>query len=77
MDLKKGKIYIIKSNQTDNVYIGATTATLNTRLSQHKYDFKHYGGDGKRSYATSFEIVKYPDCYIELHSEHITLIDMN
>ena len=63
-----GKIYAIKSNQTDKVYIGSTIRPLNRRLDGHKSDYKSYLND-KFSYVTSFEIVKFEDCFIELLEE--------
>jgi len=59
-----GKIYAIRSHQTPDVYIGATCTTLTKRLSEHK---SHYKKNNK--YYTSFEILKYPDYYIELVEE--------
>jgi len=32
----KGRIYIIRSKQTDKIYIGSTVETLNIRFSKHK-----------------------------------------
>lgn len=62
---ERGLIYVLKSNQTKNIYIGSTTQTLNKRLIGHRKDYKRYLND-KYNYLSSFEIVKYPDCYIEL-----------
>ena len=61
----KGQIYTIRSHQTDDVYIGSTCTALHKRMSHHRDDFKQWK-EGKRSYITSFEIVKYDDAYIEL-----------
>lgn len=63
-----GKIYKISSPSTVNVYIGSTCKTLNERLSQHKCDYKRYK-NGKYHYVTSFEIVKFDDCVINLIEE--------
>lgn len=65
----EGKIYIIKSKQSDKVYIGSTTQSLNVRLRCHKKDYKLYL-EGKRSFLTSFEIIKFEDCCIELLEEY-------
>jgi hypothetical protein len=54
--MKLGRIYVIKSKQTDKVYVGSTVETLNRRFSGHKSD--------KR--CTSREILKYGDAEIEL-----------
>ena len=61
MDYKNGKIYTIRSYQTDKFYIGSTCSTLTKRFSNHKAKYKH----GTLT-STSREIVKYNDCYIEL-----------
>ena len=60
-----GKIYSIRSHQTDEVYIGSTIETLSRRLSKHKQDYTGYKNE-KRRYITSFKILAYPDYYIEL-----------
>ena len=65
MDYKNGKIYTIRSYQTDEIYIGSTTQTLTKRLSKHKYQFK-YWKEGKYNHISSFELIKYEDAYIEL-----------
>ena len=51
-----GKIYIIKSSQTNRVYVGSTVQSLNERFSKHKSDKN----------CTSREILKYSDAEIEL-----------
>ena len=61
-DYKNGKIYAIKSNETEEIYIGSTCATLNTRLINHKSAFK----SGKKRIGTAKSILKYADAYIEL-----------
>ena len=61
----KGKIYSIRSPQTDKYYIGSTTQLLSKRLGQHKEKYKKFiGGLGHN--ISSFEIIKFDDCYIEL-----------
>ena len=62
---QKGKIYSIRSFQTDKVYYGSTTQSLSKRLSTHKAHYKIYL-NGKHNYITSYEIIKYDDNYIEL-----------
>jgi hypothetical protein len=68
-DYKNGMIYIIKSSQTDEAYIGSTIQKLSRRLSDHKKKYKKFL-DNKYTYCTSFEIVKYDDAYIELYEEY-------
>ena len=59
-DYSKGKIYSIRSYQTDDIYIGSTCRTLCVRLANHRYDYK------KNTTVKSKEILKYEDVYIEL-----------
>ena len=65
MDYQNGKIYCIRSNQTDDVYYGSTTQPLYKRLSSHKNKFKMWKTQNHH-FITSFEILKYDDAYIEL-----------
>ena len=51
----KGRIYIIRSKQTDKVYIGSTVQSLNKRFRLHKIQD-----------CTSQEILKYSDAEIIL-----------
>ncbi len=63
-----GKIYSIRSYQTDKIYIGSTVQPLHKRLHKHRSQYKKYE-EGK-STITSFEILKYDDNYIELLEEY-------
>ena len=65
MDYQNGKIYTIRSHQTDKFYIGSTTQPLSKRLSCHKAHLRAYL-DGKHHKITSFDIIEYGDAYIEL-----------
>ena len=60
------KIYTIRSHQTDKYYVGSTYDSLSKRLYQHKNHFKQFQA-GKYPNVSSFEIIKYDDCYIELY----------
>ena len=60
-----GKIYALRSFQTDNIYIGSTTQPLTSRLWKHRNNFKSWE-KGTFDYITSYEILKFDDCYIEL-----------
>ena len=62
------RIYCIRSNQTDNVYIGSTDQTLNQRFSVHKSFYKRWR-NGNPKYISSYEILKYNDTWIELLEE--------
>jgi predicted GIY-YIG superfamily endonuclease len=63
---KHGKIYKLQSKHTNKFYIGSTTKTLKQRLQAHRSDYQRYNKDKKGNYQSSFEILKYMDCTIEL-----------
>ena len=54
-NFQNGKIYSIRSHQTDKIYIGSTTQSLSQRFSNHK---------GLN--CSSREIMQFADAYIEL-----------
>ena len=58
-DYKNGKIYSIRSYQTEQIYIGSTTQSLSERISQHKKI-------SNTKNCTSKIILQYEDAYIEL-----------
>lgn len=57
---KRGKVYIIRSPQTQMVYYGSTISPLSKRFHTHNNDMKH------GIYCSSHEILKFGDAYIEL-----------
>jgi len=59
------KIYAIKCDTTPNIYIGSTKLTLNDRFTNHKSQYKKHI-NGEFPFVSSFEILKYPNAYIEL-----------
>ena len=69
MNYQNGKIYTIRSHQTDKIYIGSTCSPLHKRFYQHKNCYKLYQ-QGKFCFLSSYEIVKYEDCYIELLEDY-------
>ena len=62
---QNGKLYTIRSHQTDKVYVGSTVQELSVRMGGHRMDFKNYNKGGTH-YVSSFELLKYNDAYIEL-----------
>ena len=52
VNFQNGKIYCIRSHQTDKVYIGSTTQTLAQRFGKHKKCLR----------TMSREIMKFDDC---------------
>jgi len=69
MNYKRSKIYVIRSHQTDKIYIGSTTSSLAKRFFNHKKDYDCYLS-GAKYYLSSFEILQYEDAYIELLEEY-------
>jgi hypothetical protein len=67
-----GRIYCLRSYQTDDIYIGSTFNPLHKRFYKHKGHYKLWK-EGKKNYITSCELIKYDDCYIELIEEHYNL----
>ena len=64
-DYSQGKIYMLTSEQTPEIYIGSTKETLEERLTKHKSDYKRWL-EGKYHYVSSYEILQYEDCEIKL-----------
>ena len=64
-DYQQGKIYSLRSHQTDDIYIGSTVETLSRRMAKHRCDYKRWK-EGKWHNVTSYELLQYDDCYIEL-----------
>ena len=54
-NFQNGKIYSIRSHQTEKIYIGSTTQSLSQRFSNHK-----------ELTCSSREIMQFADAYIEL-----------
>jgi hypothetical protein len=65
----KGKIYTIRSFQTEQYYIGSTCDALHKRLYNHRQFYKQYLKDN-RNFVSSFDIMKYEDHYIELLEDY-------
>ena len=68
-DYQNGKVYAIRSHQTEQVYIGSTVERLSARMSKHRAQYKQYKA-GKGNNYTSFKMLDYPDAYIELIIKH-------
>ena len=64
-DYQQSKLYSLRSYQTDDIFIGSTTQNLSMRMVSLRRNYQKYL-DGKCPYNTSFELLKYPDVYIEL-----------
>ena len=64
-----GKIYMIKSPQTNMCYIGSTKQTLKKRFSSHCSAYKLWSHDNEKGYCTSYEVIKYDNPYVTLLEE--------
>ena len=68
MNFSNGKIYVIKSRNTDDVYVGSTTGQIQRRFVQHKADYNRWKA-GKFRFITSFTLFEKGDCWVELLEE--------
>lgn len=60
------KVYALRCLETDQIYVGSTVQDLAMRHKQHQIAYKSHTKGGRYSYCSSFEIVKYLSCEIEL-----------
>jgi len=66
--MSTGKIYKITSPNTNKIYIGSTTHTIEQRLYQHQNNYKQQLQE-KTNYTSSFEIIDAKNATIELIEE--------
>ena len=66
-----GWIYVLKSHQTPNFYLGSTIQNVMNRFNQHRGAYKRWLENKTTNYCSSFEILKYDDVYIEIQNECI------
>ena len=67
-----GKIYALRSPDTDKIYIGSTSRSLTQRWNEHRADIRYLQANNpKKAYkkTTATEITKYGNAYIELIEE--------
>ena len=64
VNYQNGRIYTLRSHQTDDIYIGSTTRMLRKRMAEHRYNYKH-----RKTHTSAHQILQYEDCYIELLEE--------
>ena len=60
-----GNVYKIISKNTNKIYIGSTYFSIYDRLNKHILDYQFYT-QYKNNYVSSYEVIKYGDCNIEL-----------
>lgn len=65
VNYQNGKIYKLTSSQTNDVYVGSTTQTLNKRLQGHKGDYKCFQKNGG-NYNAYYKLLQYNDVQIYL-----------
>ena len=63
-----GRIYKITSTQTNKVYFGSTTRDIDKRFEEHVKTYRLHA-KGNPHYCSSFEVMQYDDCKIELISK--------
>ena len=65
-------IYLIKSKNTDKIYIGCTSKKIKTRYSHHKSAYKRYNNIDTVSplYCSSYEILKMGNCECTLYEKY-------
>ena len=70
-DYSNGKIYKIASKDTNKIYIGSTTGSLDCRMYRHHQDYVLYQNNlGSKIYSFElFDEVGFENCYIELICE--------
>jgi len=66
--MNTGRVYIIRSTCTSDVYIGSTEETLRLRLQKHEANFRKHLNE-KYHYCTSYEMICQDDYWIELLEE--------
>lgn len=69
-DYNEGKIYLLKSKQTDKVYVGSTTQSLAKRMRGHRNIYQENISTGDKSGHSSLKLLKYDDVYIRLLEEY-------
>ena len=65
VNYQNGKIYVLRSHKTDDIYIGSTTQSLYKRFYEHKKRYKNFYGE--KNMRSGSKMFNYDDCYIELY----------
>ncbi len=67
-----GRIYQITSPNSENVYVGSTTQTLNQRLQRHISDYnRFFNGNESLKICRSSDVIKYGDPEMHLIYERL------
>ena len=67
-DYKNGKIYCVRNNITDDIYVGSTTQPLSKRMAKHRMDSRREIKKHRRFYLKVNEL-GVENFYIELIEE--------
>lgn len=72
VNYKNGKIYTLRSNQIDKIYIGSSCMKLCDRLKSHRHSLKKYIKNNKNNlmWYSAFDMLIFDDCYIELLEDY-------
>jgi hypothetical protein len=66
VNYQNGKIYQITTQHNCKIYIGSTTQPLHKRFHDHKLRYNLWNLDNEKKYLTSFQLLDFDDCKIEL-----------
>ena len=69
-DYRKGKIYCIRNEINDDIYIGSTCQTLSQRMTQHRTDCKKDKNPNRKLYVLMNEINDKDVFYHELIEDY-------
>ena len=69
-DFSKGKIYCIRNNIHDDIYIGSTCQSLSQRMAQHRLDKRRERNQNRFIYKLMNEVDDDSMFYIELMEEY-------
>ena len=71
MEIAKGTVYCIRSENTDKVYIGSTKNPILKRFGQHLTTYKQKQNNKLLSNISSFEVIEKGNASIEILEEII------
>jgi hypothetical protein len=72
-DIIPGKIYKISSSQTDLIYIGSTSLTLEKRMTYHRGGYNRWKKQASKiTTVSSYDILDYGDAVISLIEDYPT-----
>ncbi len=69
----RGFVYAIRAPGSDLIYYGSTIQTLSQRMAGHRDSYKRHSAGKNVGWCASFELLVFPDAYIEL----VSVIEFN